>query len=329
MVHSGMVHNMEILSGGEHHSPCVACLKSRQLCSVIPKKSDIENPHVLYCVYSDICSPMQTTTHQDHCYFATFINENSHLMDVSLQKTKNKTDPAFCAYKSHSETLTQEWIAILYMDSGGEYMSTSFKKYLINEGIYHKITNSNMPQENRVSEYMNWTLVKMACTILQDAGLPNSYWKHAVQYTAHILNCVPTCTLPSGITSFEAFSGNKPSVLHLHIFGCKAYVDIPDDKCCKLNSKSLECTFISIAEHKKAFWLVHHLSGRFFEFQNVVFDKDNTQTHVVLDDSGDDDDTPPPLSEQPLCNLKSSGDSTPKGKENVANLVWAISRCLP
>jgi len=52
---------------------------------------------------------------------------------------------------------------------------------------------------------MNRTIVEMARTLLTDADLPNRYLKNT-------------------LTPHEAYTGNKPSVAHLRIFGCKAWV---------------------------------------------------------------------------------------------------------
>lgn len=87
---------------------------------------------------------------------------------------------------------------------------------------------------------MNHTLIESAHTMLQDAGLLDSYWTDAVEYATHTQNVVPTHTL-SGKSPIEAYSGNLPDVSRFHIFGCKAYVHIPDEKCKKLDSKMVQC----------------------------------------------------------------------------------------
>ena len=117
--------------------------------------------------------------------------------------------------------------------------------------------NAYTPQENRVSEWMNHTLVEMARAMLSDAGLPNTYWGDTILYATHVLNCIPTRTITESLTLHKAFTGNRLSVAHLRIFGCKAHVHIPDKKCCKLNAKSIKCTFLGFAESRKAYVCVH------------------------------------------------------------------------
>ena len=56
---------------------CSTCLKGKMTRQPIPKVSDIENPHILHHIYSDICGPMQKTTQDGHHYFMTFIDGHS------------------------------------------------------------------------------------------------------------------------------------------------------------------------------------------------------------------------------------------------------------
>ena len=46
------------------------------------------------------------------------------------------------------------------------------------------------------------------------------------------------------MTPEEAWSGNKPDVSRLRIFGSRAFVHIPNMHCDKLAAKSLVCTFL-------------------------------------------------------------------------------------
>ena len=137
----------------------------------------------------------------------------------------------------------------------------ALQDYFKSKGIHHEMTNAYMPQENGVSEWMNHTLVEMACVMLSDAGLPKAYWGDAMLYATHILNCIPTHAIAECLTQHKAFTGNRPSVTHLKIFECKVHVHVPDEKCHKLNAKSIECTFLGFVENRKAYICIHRPSG--------------------------------------------------------------------
>jgi len=123
---------------------------------------------------------------------------------VKLLRTKDKTCATLKAFIERAEVETGERVNYFRSDSGGEYGS--------------KV----LAQENGLAERTNRTIVEMARLLLKDANLPNSYWSFAVNYAVHIINRSPTRTLKNSLTPFEAYTGNKPSIAHLCIFGCKA-----------------------------------------------------------------------------------------------------------
>ena len=183
---------------------------------------------------------MEMTAWKGYCYFVTFIDGYSHRLIVKLIKLKNEVPKLTKEYLERAEAETGECANYFCSDGGREYRSTALQDYFKSQGIHHEMTNAYMPQENGVSKQMNHTLVKMACAMLSDTGLPNAYWGDAILYTMHILNHIPTHTINVDLTLHEVFTGNKLSVVHLKIFSCKVHVHIPDEKWRKLDAKSIE-----------------------------------------------------------------------------------------
>ena len=75
---------------------------------------------------------------------------------------------------------------------------------------------------------MNRTLMESARSMMNHAGLPDRYWAEAVECAAYIRNRLPTSALTERKTPFEMWSGRKPNISHLKVFGCMAYAHIPD-----------------------------------------------------------------------------------------------------
>ncbi|CAH9074898.1 unnamed protein product [Cuscuta europaea] len=80
-------------------------------------------------------------------------------------------------------------------------------------------------------------MLNMARSMFKTKNMPHVYWGAAVTTAAYILNICPTKRL-NGITPEEAWSGIKPTVSHLRIFGSLCYRHIPDEKRRKLSDKS-------------------------------------------------------------------------------------------
>jgi len=49
--------------------------------------------------------------------------------------------------------------------------------------MYYEVMNANTPQENRVAEHLNRTILEMMRTMMHKSDLPKNLWLFAVQYT--------------------------------------------------------------------------------------------------------------------------------------------------
>jgi hypothetical protein len=79
--------------------------------------------------------------------------------------------------------------------------------------------------------------------MLNEKNLPNYFWAEAVATAIYIMNRTPTAVV-HGMTPEEKFTGKKPDVSHLRMFGCITYVHVLDEKRSKLDQKAEKCIFI-------------------------------------------------------------------------------------
>ena len=63
--------------------------------------------------------------------------------------------------------------------------------------------------------------------MLKAKQMPKEFWAEAVATAVYILNRCPTKTVQE-MTPEEAWSGRRPSIRHLRVFGCIAYAHVPD-----------------------------------------------------------------------------------------------------
>jgi hypothetical protein len=64
-----------------------------------------------------------------------------------------------------------------------------------------------------------------------------------------------TLTTLDDKTPHEVWTGNKPSLKHLRVFGCEAYVHVPKENRSKLDNKVEKCIFISYKDGVKGYKL--------------------------------------------------------------------------
>nr|WDD38954.1 receptor-like protein kinase transcript variant 2 [Fagopyrum tataricum] len=117
------------------------------------------------------------------------------------------------------------------------------------------------PQQNGVAERRNRTLINMVRSMLSNCSLPLSLWIHALKTAKYLLNRVPIKAVPK--TPYELWTGRKPSLRHLRIWGCPAEVRVynPHEK--KLDPRTVSGFFIGYPDKSKGykFYCPNHSAG--------------------------------------------------------------------
>jgi len=172
-------------------------------------------------------------------------------------------------------------VKCLRSDKGGEYWSNEFFHFCKENGIRRHLTSPYTPQQNGVAERKNRTLVEMERSMMQSKKLPNIYWDESIRIAVYILNRYPTRRLDK-ITPYEAWFERKPSLEHMRVFGCLAYVHINDEKRRKLDAKSKSCVFIGYCEHSKAYKFYNPKSQKIILLIDAIFDEGGEYSNKKL-----------------------------------------------
>ena len=103
-------------------------------------------------------------------------------------------------------------------------------------------------------------MLDMVWPMMSRASLSINFWRYALETAAHILNLVPTKKVSK--TPFEMWSGKRPSLAHIKIWGCEVFVRRETQD--KLDSRSEKCHFVSYPQ--KLFGYLFYRPN-----ENVVF----------------------------------------------------------
>jgi hypothetical protein len=102
---------------------------------------------------------------------------------------------------------------------------------------------------NGVAERRNHTLMDMVRSMLSYSDLPVKLWMEALKTIMHILNRVPSKSVPK--TPYELRAGRKLSLRHLHVWGCRAEAKVFNPNIEKLDPKTVSCHFIGYPDRSK------------------------------------------------------------------------------
>jgi hypothetical protein len=117
--------------------------------------------------------------------------------------------------------------------------------------------------------------VEKAQVIRLEACLPQNWWEFAVNYAVHVYNQTPLkCSSNDYKTPFERLHHTKPDVAHLRVFGCGAYVFLPEDmQNNNLSPRSKLMTFIGLSEGTKGYIFMRSPNNTVFTTIQALFDE--------------------------------------------------------
>ena len=259
---------------------CSTCTAGRQHKDAATGTRE-KTTNLLENIHSDICGPMQTATFANEKHFITFVDEASGRIAVVLLQTKVEAFDNFVSYRNRAEKETGKTIKTLRTDGGGEYLNRNFLSYLRSAGIVKRTTTPYSPKQNGIAERANRTLLEGARCMLQGAGLGNEFWGQAVLATAYIINRMPS-RVHANKTPYEIWTGVQPTIGHLRVFGCPAYVHVLAETRRKLDPKSVSCIFMGYAEDDgtRVYKLYQKETGRIITSRDVVFDETNPSKDI-------------------------------------------------
>ena len=110
----------------------------------------------------------------------------------------------------------------------------------------------------------------MVRSMISYSTLPISLWIEALKTVIHILNRVPSKSVPK--TPYELWTGKEPSLNYLRVWGCPAEAKVFNPNIGKLNSKTVNCYFIGYPEKSKDYhFYCPDRHTKFVETRHAVF----------------------------------------------------------
>ncbi|KAL6327955.1 hypothetical protein AAG906_031299 [Vitis piasezkii] len=213
LVKEGILQNLDFT---DFHV-CVDCIKGKQ--TKHTKKGATRTNELLEIIHTDICGPLSIPCFTGEKYFITFIDDLSHYGYVYLMHEKSQAIDIFEMFIIEVERQLDKKIKIVRSYRGGEYY-----------GAYDesdKILNG-------VAERCNRTLMEMVRSMM-------SYSSYLFHYRFQ----------EGAQNSFRVMDGRKPSLRHIHIWGCpmEARIYNPHEK--KLDSRMISGYFIGYLDKSK------------------------------------------------------------------------------
>ncbi|GJV43923.1 retrovirus-related pol polyprotein from transposon TNT 1-94 [Tanacetum coccineum] len=234
---------------------CSSCKMSKAKRSSFKSKVVPSSKGRLNLLHMDLCGPMRDETPEVLKDFLTMIQRNLQAQVISV-----------------------------HTDRGTEFLNKTLHAYFKEEGIEHQTSTPRTPEQNGVVERRNRTLVEAARTMLSASKLPLSFWAEAVA-TAYYTQNISIIISTHRKMAYHIINDRKPSIKHLHIFGCICYITRDGENLDKMKEKGDPCVMVGYSTQSKGYRVYNKRTRLIVESIHIKFDeiKEMMSDHNSLD----------------------------------------------
>ncbi|GJU67102.1 putative ribonuclease H-like domain-containing protein [Tanacetum coccineum] len=276
----------------ENDHTCVACLKGKQHKASCKTNlvSSISQP--LQMLHMDLFGPtsVRSINHKTYCLVVT--DDYSRFSWVFFLATKDETSGILKTFITSIENQINHKVKTIRYDNGTEFKNNDMNQLCGMKGIKREFSVARTPQQNRVAERKNKTLIEAARTMLADSLLPTTFWAEAVNTACYVQNRV-LVTKPHNKTPYELLLGRPPSISFMRPFGCSVTILNTLDPLGKFNEKADEGFFVGYSINSKDFRvfntrtrkLEENLHTNFLENKPNVAGRNQTNKNACIKDN--------------------------------------------
>ncbi|GJU73554.1 ribonuclease H-like domain-containing protein [Tanacetum coccineum] len=125
---------------------------------------------------------------------------------ITRKATKDETSGILKSFITRIENIVDHKVKVIKCDSGTEFKNKEINQFCKMKDILRQFSVARTPQQNRVNERRNMTLIEAARTMLADFKLPTTFWAEAVNTACYMQNRV-LVVKPLNKTPYELFYG--------------------------------------------------------------------------------------------------------------------------
>lgn len=259
MVKLNAVKGLRIVDSREHK--CEDCMFGK--CHATSHKSrqqkKIKEPGL--SLHFDTIGPMEEPSLSEALYALLCKDEFSGYRMINFVSHKRDIPEKVTMMINETKIQTGNRVHCITTDNGTEFLNQTVWKMLDAWGIKHYKSVPYTPQQNGFIERDIRTITESARTMLYKAKLPKALWAEAMNTAVYVMN--RTLGTNEKQTPYEKWTGVKPDVSNLHIFGQKVVALKPSHMRAKFDSKGDELIFVGYDDRSNTYRLYNP------EFSNI------------------------------------------------------------
>ncbi|GKD56823.1 putative ribonuclease H-like domain-containing protein, partial [Tanacetum coccineum] len=236
----------------ENDQTCVACQKGKQHRASCKSKTENSISLPLHLLHMDLFGPTFVKSLMKKMYCLVVTDDYSRFTWVFFLATKDETSGILKSFITRIENLVDHKVKMIRCDNGTEFKNREMNQFCEMKGILRQFSVARTPQQNRVDERRNWTLIEAARAMVADSKLPTTFWAEAVNTACYVQNRV-LVVKPHNMTPYENFHGRTSTLSLLRPFGCPITIINTIVHLGKFNGKADEGFFVGYSLNSTAF----------------------------------------------------------------------------
>ncbi|GJY02040.1 retrovirus-related pol polyprotein from transposon TNT 1-94, partial [Tanacetum coccineum] len=205
-------------------------------------------------------------------YILVIVDDYSRYTWTLFLRSKDETPEVLKDFLTMIQRNLQAQVITVRTDRGTEFLNKTLHAYFKEEGIEHQTSTPRTPEQNGVVERRNRTLVEAARTMLSASKLPLSFWAEAVATACYTQNRSIIIST-HGKTAYHIINDRKPSIKHLHIFGCICYITRDGENLDKMKEKGDPCVMVGYSTQSKGYRVYNKRTHLIVESIHIKFDE--------------------------------------------------------
>nr|GEW60146.1 ribonuclease H-like domain-containing protein [Tanacetum cinerariifolium] len=177
---------------------------------------------------------------------------NFKTMNKLVNATKDETSAILKTSITGIENQINHKVKIIRCDNGTEFKNNDLNQFCGMKGIKREFSVARTPQQNKVTERKNRTLIEATRTTLADSLLPIPFWAKAINTACYVQNKV-LVTKPHNKTPYELLLSRSPSIGFMRPFGCPVTILNTLDPLRRFDGKAAEGFLVGYSVNCKAF----------------------------------------------------------------------------
>nr|GEY47492.1 hypothetical protein [Tanacetum cinerariifolium] len=212
--------------------------------------SSISQP--LQLLHMDLFGPTSVRSINHKTYFLVITDDFSRFSWVFFLRTKDETSGILRDFIRQTKNQLNQNVKTIRCDNGTEFKNRDIIEFCGSKEIKREYSNARTPQQNRVAERKNRTLIEVTRTMLAYSFLPNTFWAKVVSTVCYDLNRI-LVTMPQNMTPYELLTDKIPIISYIRPFGCHVTILNTIDHLGKFIEKFDEGFLVGYSLSSKAF----------------------------------------------------------------------------